>query len=107
MNEFVLIAGMALVTFGIRIIIFPISRRMAFPPLLERALRYVPPAVLTAIIFPAVFIPDGKNLYISLSNAHLMGALIAGGVGWLTRNLVMTILSGMAGFWVWQWIRIF
>jgi branched-subunit amino acid transport protein len=103
MNELFLIFGMAAVTYFIRIIIFPVSSRMAFPNAIERALKYVPPAVLTAIIFPAVLMPSGTKLDITLSNAHMMGAIIAGCVGWFSKNLLLTIVCGMAGFWAWQW----
>lgn len=104
MSEFFLIGGMALVTYGIRIIIFPVSTRMQFPATLERSLRYVPPAVLTAIIIPAVLIPDGEHIRLSLGNAHMMGAIIAAAVGWFSKNLLLTIICGMAGFWGWQWL---
>jgi branched-subunit amino acid transport protein len=103
MNEILLITGMAIVTYFIRVIIFPISSRMALPPAFERALRYVPPAVLTAIIFPAVLIPGGSHLDLSFSNAHLVGAALAAGVGWFSKNLLLTIICGMAGFWAWQY----
>ncbi len=104
MNELLMISGMALVTYGIRIIIFPVSKRMTFPATLERSLRYVPPAVLTAIIIPAVLIPDGEHIRLSLGNAHMIGAVIAATVGWFSKNLLLTIISGMAGFWGWQWV---
>jgi branched-subunit amino acid transport protein len=102
MNELCLVAGMALVTYTIRVILFPVSRHIAFPPMLERALRYVPPVVLTAIIVPAICMPDGQNLQLNLQNAYLAGALAAGLTGFITRNLLLTIIIGMAGFWCWQ-----
>ena len=102
MNEIALITGMAVVTYLIRIIIFPISKRVTFPDLLQRALSYVPPVVLTAIIVPAVLIPDGATLFIHWRNPYLAGAAVAALIGWFTRNLLLTILFGMAGFWLCQ-----
>ena len=104
MNEILLIGGMALVTFLIRYIMFPLSGQMEFPNCLARALRYVPPAVLTAIIAPAVLAPSGDGVRLGLENAHLMGALAACLVGGFTRSLLLTIVSGMIVFLSWRWL---
>lgn len=104
MNELYLIAGMALVTFAIRYSMFAVAGRLEFPPALVSALRYVPPAVLTAIIVPAVLIPTGESVYFSYTNAYLVGGLVTLAVGWFSKNLLLTILLGMLAFWGWQWI---
>lgn len=104
MRDFFLITGMALVTFGIRYLVFAVAGRVDFPDRLVAALRYVPPAVLTAIIVPAVLLPDGQQLNLSFSNSYLVGALVACGVGWFSRNLLLTIVLGMAAFLGWQWL---
>lgn len=104
MHEIWMIAGMAAVTYGIRVCLLPASNRVAFPPLLERALAYVPPAVLTAIIVPAVLMPDGRHLELSWKSPHLLGAAVAVGVMAASRNLLFTIIAGMAGFWFWRWL---
>lgn len=102
MNEIVLIFGMAFVTFAIRYLMIPLSGKLEFPDCLERALRYVPPAVLTAIIVPSVLMPAG-NMFLSFENAYLVGATGACAAGWMTRNLLFTIVFGMAVFLGWQW----
>ena len=48
MNEVLLVAGMALVTFGVRYSVLVLVGRMPLPQPLVRALRFVPPAVLCA-----------------------------------------------------------
>ena len=102
MDETYMLAGMALVTFGIRYSMFGLAGRYEFPrPLLE-ALRYVPPAVLTAIIVPSVLIPAGESIDLSLSNAYLIGAVVAASIGWWRKNLLLTIIVGMAAFLAWQ-----
>jgi branched-subunit amino acid transport protein len=103
-NEFYLIASMAVVTFGIRYSMFVVAERFEFPSRLENALRFVPPAVLTAIIVPPVLIPNGESIDLSYTNTYLVGALVAFGVGWFRRNLLLTIVSGMLAFWGWQWL---
>jgi len=102
MNEIYLIIGMALVTILIRYPMFALAGQVEFPPILARALRYVPPAVLTAIIVPAVLMPHGTNIELSYTNAYLIGALVAAGVGWFSQNLLLTIVVGMAAFFGWQ-----
>ena len=104
MAEVYLILGMAAVTFGIRYTMFAISGKVRFPNWLLNMLRYVPPAVLTAIITPAVFMPNGQSVNFSLSNAYLVGAVTAFIVGWFSHNLLLTIVSGMIVFWGWQWV---
>ncbi len=103
MTELYLIGGMALVTFLIRYLPFGLASRFEFPDNLVRALRYVPPTVLTAIIVPAVLMPTGQRIDVSYSNAYLVGAVVAFGIGWFSRNLLLTIVGGMAFFLGWQW----
>jgi branched-subunit amino acid transport protein len=104
MTTLYLVAGMAIVTFSIRYVLFPLSGRINFSDNLKRALGYVPPAVLTAIIVPATLIPDGRTLSLSWTNAYLVGALITALIGWISKNLLITIVGGMAGFALWQWL---
>jgi len=103
-NEIYMIAGMALVTFGIRYIMFPISGRFQFPELFERGLKYAPPAVLTAIIVPSVLMPTGDILNLKLSNPYLIGALVACAMGGLFKNLLLTIVVSMIVFLGFQWV---
>ena len=104
MNEIYLIAGMAIVTFIIRYSMFAVAGRVEFSTRLVNALRYVPPAVLTAIIVPAVLIPNGNDIYFSYTNPYLVGALVALGVAWFSRSLLLTITIGMLAFWSWQYL---
>lgn len=103
LNEVYMIAGMALVTFAIRYVMFPISGRFRFPELFERGLRYVPPVVLTAIIVPSVLMPTGETLNLKLSNPYLIGALAACVMGGVFKNLLLTIVVSMVVFLGFQW----
>lgn len=104
MNEIFLITGMALVTFAIRYSMFAVAGRIEFPAWLVRTLQYTPAAVLTALIVPAVLMPAGDTIKFSYTNPYLVGALVAGGVGWFSKNLLLTIVLGMLAFWGWQWV---
>lgn len=68
--------------------------KINIPIWLLRSLRFVPPAVFTAIIFPELFLPQG-NLDVSLGNSRLIAGILAALVTWKTRNIVLTILVGM------------
>lgn len=70
-------------------------------PWLQRSLRFVPPAVLSAIILPEMFIQQGQ-FDLSLGNPRWLAGILAGLVAWRTRNAILTILSGMLALWLLQ-----
>jgi branched-subunit amino acid transport protein len=74
--------------------------RRSVPPLLARALRYVPAAMLTALIVPMVLSapPDAP----ALPTPKVVAALIAGVVAWLTHSTLKTLVAGMAALWLLQ-----
>jgi branched-subunit amino acid transport protein len=84
-----------LITFLTRLSFISLMGKMKLSPRLRRALTYVPPAVLTAIIFPEVFLKDGE-LFLSPGNFRLGAGLLAALVAWRTRNVFLTLLVGMA-----------
>ncbi|HXH03606.1 MAG TPA: AzlD domain-containing protein [Candidatus Competibacteraceae bacterium] len=104
MNEFGLIAGMALVTFLIRYPLLALSGRIRLPEGWLRVLRYVPPAVLAAIVAPAVLLGDDGGLALGADNARLAGAVAALAVGVWRGSLLATIVAGMGVFLVWSWV---
>jgi branched-subunit amino acid transport protein len=70
---------------------------------MRRALHYVPPAVLSAIIFPELFY-DSSTLDLSLGNTRLLAGIIAILVAWYTKNILLTILAGMIALLILQLI---
>jgi branched-subunit amino acid transport protein len=102
METLCLVIGMALVTFFIRYGLLALSGRTNISDGIRHALRYVPPVVLTAIIVPAVFYPNGHTFQISPSNAYLVGAVATAVIGKLSKNLLITIVGGMVCFALWQ-----
>ncbi len=103
MNEAIIIAGMALVTFSVRYVMFAMAERLVFPVWFKHALAYVPPVVLSAIIAPLILMPDGY-LDISLANPYFWAALVAAGVGFWRQHLLTTIIVGMITFILLKWI---
>ncbi len=95
MEKLLIFVGMALATYFTRYTMIAALGR-EIPSLLRRWLRYVPPAVLAALVVPAALAPQGR-LEVS---AHGWAALAGAAVAWRTRSVLWTILGGMAAFWL-------
>ena len=63
-------------------------------PALEAWLRYVPVAVLSAMLLPSLFIAEGRP-HLAWDNLYLWAALPTLGVAWKTRSLFAAVLTGM------------
>jgi branched-subunit amino acid transport protein len=98
-----LIIGMALINLLIRYPVYLFADRFRFPPLIERALAFVPAAVLTAIIVPAVIFPTGPEAQLDWHNPFLIAAIVTVVISYVTRNLLATIVIGMAVFLALRW----
>ncbi len=64
---------------------------------LNRLLSYASPAVLTAILSPIVFLPEGE-LQLNLSSSYIWAALLSCFVAWKTKNVLITTLIGVCVF---------
>lgn len=101
MNLWLIILGMGIVTFGIRLVPIVLLGRIEIPLIVQRALRFVPPAVLTAIVVPELLYRNDQ-IDLSLTNARLLAGLIAIVVAWRTKNALITIGVGMLVLWILQ-----
>ena len=99
MNLWLIVIGMGLVTYGIRLTPIVLLGRIEIPLIMQRALRFVPPAVLTAIVVPELLYRDSQ-IDVSLTNVRLLAGLIAIVVAWRTKNALITIGAGMIALWV-------
>ncbi len=98
MNETLMIAGMAAVTFAVRYPVLALVGKIELPRRVFEALRYVAPSVLAAIIVPAVLLPDNQSIHDAASGVPLAATLVAALVMWRSKNLLITIVVGMAAF---------
>ena len=89
--------ALGLLTYLTRLSFVLLLERWQPPELVRRALRYVPLAVLTAIILPDLLLVDG-SLQLSLGNPRLLAGLAAILVAWRTRSALWSIGVGMALF---------
>ena len=65
----------------------------------KQTLNYVPSAVFPAIIFPAVFLIQ-ENQLVQFNDPKVFAIIIAFFIGIFTKNLIITILSGLITFWI-------
>ena len=93
-----MIIAIGLITFVLRYVPIALLSRMHLPGPLKRALVYVPPAVMAAIITPALFFPDGAPT-IALDTPRLLAAALAALVAWKTRSVLWTVILGMGALW--------
>jgi len=97
-----MIFGAAAITFLLRFSFLGTLKPDAIPPRVRELLRFVPPAVLAAIVVPALALRDG-SVQLAVSNPRPAAALVALIVAWLTRSVIWTIAAGMAALCVAQW----
>lgn len=101
MNIWLTIILAGILTYAIRLSFIVIRDRIRMPDLIQRALKFVPPAVFTAVFLPELFLNDGI-LNFSLGNARLLSGLLAILVAWRTKNVTLTIVVGMLALWILQ-----
>ena len=90
-----------LLTYATRLSFIVLVGRVETPPLFVRALRFVPAAVLSALILPEL-VTRGGELRFDLSNPRLIAGVLAALVAYRTRNVLVTIGAGMASLWILQ-----
>ena len=99
MNIWLLFIVLGVLTFLTRLSFIAIFDKVEPPRSLRKALRFVPIAVLSAIIGPEVFYANNTFLA-TLYNPKLFAALIATLVAYKTKSITWTIFSGMIAFWI-------
>lgn len=102
MSIWMLIAGSSVLTYLLRWSFLAIDDARRIPRWLLRALRFVPAAVLSALVAPGLLIPHGE-----LSWLWPNEKLIAGGVALVVatrrKGVLWTLVSGLAVFWALRW----
>ena len=68
-------------------------------PIVRQILAYVPSAIFPAIIFPAIFLSETGNLDLE-NNPKIYASIVAVIIGVLSKNIIATIISGLAAYWI-------
>ena len=103
MNIWIVMLLGGLITFGIRFSFIYAFGRFHVPETMRRALHYVPPAVLSAIVFPELFMREG-SLVVDADNHRMLAGLVAVVVAWISKNTLITILAGMIALFLFQFL---
>ncbi len=103
MNPWLLIAIIGIGTYLMRLSFVALFGRQGAPAALEAPLRYVAPAVLAALVAPAVVAPGGV-FDVGTGNPRVLAMLVAIAVAAKTKSVIWTIAAGMGALWLLQGI---
>ena len=93
----IIVAG--ILTYFTRMTMIALVSRDMLGDRIKAVLAYVPSAVFPAIIFPAIFIND-YGVFIEMNDPKIFGAIVAIVVGYFSKNVIATILSGLISYWI-------
>ena len=99
MNDWALIIYCGIITYLTRFSMIAILKKEMFNNRVREVLSYVPSAIFPAIIFPAIFLDDLGQFQLE-DNPKILAAAIAMIIGILSRNIIATIFSGLASYWL-------
>ena len=98
MNDWTLIIYCGLITFFTRFSMIALLKKEMFNDRIREVLSYVPSAIFPAIIFPAIFL-DEMGLLQFENNPKILASIIAVIIGTLSKNIIATIVAGLAVYW--------
>ena len=98
MSDWALIIYCGIITYLTRFSMIAILKKEMFNNRVREVLSYVPSAIFPAIIFPAIFLDD-LGVFQFEDNPKILAAAIAMIIGILSRNIIATIISGLASYW--------
>ncbi|WP_458206113.1 AzlD domain-containing protein [Haladaptatus sp. NG-SE-30] len=98
----IIAAGIGTYAIRLSFIIF-FGRLDDIPERVEQALRFVPAAVLSALVVPQLVYVDG-SLTLSADNARLFAGTLAVLVAWKTEDILATLAAGMGAIWLFSFL---
>ncbi|MCA9996731.1 MAG: AzlD domain-containing protein [Anaerolineales bacterium] len=99
MTLWLAVIGMGIITYVIRLSLLGIWERVELTAVTHRALKFVPIAVLSAILVPELVMPGG-TINLSLGNGRLIAGLIAIAVAWKSQDAFWPVVVGMIVLWL-------
>mgnify|MGYP000846995758 FL=1 len=97
------ILGCAVVTFLPRFLPMYILTRLKIPKVVVAWLSYIPVAVLAALVVPGIMAPEHK-INLTFTNAYFIAAFPAFFIAWRTKNMLLTVVGGMAVVFLLQYL---
>ena len=102
MTEAAVIVTIGVGTYLLRLSFIGIIGDRTMPEWAMVPLRFVAPAVLAALVAPAVLLKNGVVDLSPVTNPRALAALIALLIAWKTKNVAAVIVAGMAVVWLLQ-----
>lgn len=97
MKLWIVIVSVGVLNYFSRLSFIAFFANRTMPPLMARALKFVPAAMLTALILPMIVAgPAGTTVQI---DARLPAAIIAAAVAYVIRGTLPTLAAGMLSLW--------
>ena len=93
----IVVAVVGVLNYLSRLSFIAIFARRRVPALLVRAFRYVPAAMLTALVLPMVIVAPAEPVHVSVP--RIVAAALAGAVAYVTRSTLGTLAAGMLALW--------
>jgi branched-subunit amino acid transport protein len=96
MNPFDLwltIFGMGLIVFTVRYVPMALLERFRIPAWVRQALRFVPAAALSGLVFPALFTENGQ--WAGFVHPQLWAGALALLAAWRFKNTLLTMAVGL------------
>lgn len=102
MSDWLVVVVIGLGTYAMRLSFIGLLGTRPMPLWAQRPLRFVAPAVLAALVVPAVTLSDGVVDVTPLGNPRFVAAAVAALVAWRLKNVAGVIVVGMGLLWVLQ-----
>jgi len=97
--NWILVFISGLITYLLRYSMISLIKKDMLSEKTKTLLNYVPSAVFPALIFPAVLLEDPGS-FVSYDDPKIIAILVAMLVGYFSRKIIATILSGLISYWV-------
>jgi len=91
----ILIISAGIITFLTRYSMIAIVKKEYLTPKVRFILSYIPCAIFPSIIFPLIFL-DPSGVFMFQHNPRILAGTFALMVGIFTKNIIATIISGLA-----------
>lgn len=101
MTMWIVVIAAGIATFAMRFVFIGLFGKIEVPPMLERGLRYIAPAVLAALTLPGVVAAGGT---FDPWNVFVPAAIIGGIAAWATGSIGAAIVIGLPALWLLQWL---
>lgn len=102
MSDWVIVVVIGVGTYLLRLSFIGVLGTRPMPVWAEQPLRYVAPAVLAALVVPAVVLSDGSADITPLGNPRFVAAIVAALIAWRLKSVAGVIVGGMGVLWILQ-----